>query len=176
MNEGTKTKDLVFLGRIKKSKGIFDLPEVVFKLKKIYPNVILNVLGNGSSSDLNLLTKLITSYSLESNIKIHLNLEDAEVVNKLKSSYILLQPSYEEGFGLAVLEGLASSLHIVSYNLPVYREHFFNFKINYVDTGDKDAFTQNILKILEKEEKINYPIELFESFKWSEGCKKVFSD
>jgi glycosyltransferase involved in cell wall biosynthesis len=175
-SSGYKDKSLVYLGRIKKSKGIFDLPEIIFNLKKVYPNIILNVIGSGSSSDLQLLTKLINSYSLDSNIKVFSNLDDVEVIKKLNSSYILLQPSFEEGFGLAVLEGLASNLHVVAYNLPVYKEHFSSFSIKYIDKFDKEAFTKSILTLLEEGKKVEYPIEIYEPFKWSEIYKKIFSD
>lgn len=167
---------LVYLGRIKKSKGVFDLPEIVFKVKKVYPNVTLKIIGNGDLLSIEKLENLIKKFKLENNIKIYKNLSDFEVLTELQNSKILVQPSYEEGFGLSILEALAANLKVVAFNLPVYQEHFSNFELNVVPTGDTDAFSNKIIFLLKNPYKTKYSPELFQEFSWPHIFKKIFKD
>src|SRR5262249_16150999 len=49
---------------------------------------------------------------------------ESEKRRLLSEARVLIAPSYEEGWGIAVCEGLASSLPVVDYRLPVLDELF----------------------------------------------------
>jgi glycosyltransferase involved in cell wall biosynthesis len=49
---------------------------------------------------------------------------DSEKRRILSESRLFLAPSYEEGWGIAVCEALASAVPVVAYRLPVLEEHF----------------------------------------------------
>jgi len=51
-NKEKNNNDLVFLGRIKKSKGVFDLPEIIKSVVKSFPKLKLFVIGNGNKEDI----------------------------------------------------------------------------------------------------------------------------
>ena len=57
-------------------------------------------------------------------------LSDAALASTLQSARILLYCSYEEGFGLPLIEGLASGIEVVASDLDVFREvggeHFWH--------------------------------------------------
>lgn len=175
-NNQEKNNDLVYLGRIKKSKGVFDLPEIIKNVVKEFPKIKLFIIGNGEEVDLKKIKQQVKTYKLNKNIIILNNLKDEEVKNYLSSSKILLQPSYEEGFGLSVLEALVSNMKVVAYNLPVYQEHFSDFDIDYVAIGDKINFSLKIKEILNNKNKLIYQKNLFLKFSWGKIFDKIFID
>lgn len=175
-NSYSKNKELVYLGRIKKSKGVYDLPEIIFNVKKQIPDIKLNIIGNGDSSEISLLESKINYFKVGNNIKILYSLEDSQVRELLLKSKILLQPSYEEGFGLSILEALASKMQIVAYNLPVYEEHFKEFSINYIELGDKNLFAQKICELYGDDLSFIHFNYDFNKFSWKSIFNKVFND
>src|SRR5206468_4567760 len=72
---------------------------------------------------------------------------EAEKRTILSDSRLLLAPSREEGWGIAVAEGLASGVPVVGYRLPVLDELFGS---SYVGTpiGDVDALAANAVEVL----------------------------
>jgi glycosyltransferase involved in cell wall biosynthesis len=172
----TKNLNLVYLGRIKNSKGVYDLPEIVSLVKINIPWVKLNIIGNGSKEDTKKLIDLIAKYQVTENIQIFQNLSDKEVIYYLNESSTLLQPSYEEGFGLSVLEGLASNMNIVLYNLPVYQEHFKDFNLTYIELGDRKGFAERIIEIISTRTQVSYPLEMFKRFSWSYIFSFIYKD
>jgi glycosyltransferase involved in cell wall biosynthesis len=171
-----RTKDLVYLGRIKKSKGVFDLPYIIYKVKFKLPDIKLNIIGNGSKEDLQKLEELVIKFGVEKNFNILSNLSDKSVTEVLQKSYILVQPSYEEGFGLSILEGLASGLRVIAYKLPVYQEHFSDFYISYVGIGEKDRFADEIVINFQSNSCIKHNIQFFKKFSWEKIFDKIFID
>lgn len=172
----TKNLNLVYLGRIKNSKGVYDLPEIISIVKIKIPWVKLKIIGNGNRADIKKLIDLVAKYRVTENIQIFQNLSDKEVINYLKESNTLLQPSYEEGFGLSVLEGLASNMNIVLYNLPVYQEHFKDFNLKYIELGDRKGFAERIIEIISTKPQVSYPLEMFKPFSWSHIFSFIFKD
>lgn len=169
-----KENKLVYLGRIKESKGVYDLPIIMSYLIKDFPGLILEIVGNGSQDEITKLKKLIASLNLNKNIYIKNKVSDQEVREILSKSEILVQPSYEEGFGLSVLEALASGMAIVLYNLPVYEEHFGDFPLHYVPLGNKHSFYLEIKKVLNENKIVNKNENLFIKFSWPEIFVKIF--
>ena len=176
LNSESKNSEIIYLGRIKNSKGVFDLPEIISYVKTAYPKIKLKIIGNGTESDVSKLIKLIKNFDVIENIEILHNLTDKEVILQLQKSSILAQTSYEEGFGLSVLEALAAGNRVVLYDLPVYKEHFGNFELNYVKLGNKSEFATQIIKTLTTNNKVSYPIEKFEIYSWKAIFSKVFMD
>jgi glycosyltransferase involved in cell wall biosynthesis len=65
----------------------------------------------------------------------------------LSESRVLLAPSYEEGWGIAVCEALASSLPVVAYRLPVLDE-LFDSAYLAADAGDVDGLARLTVRAL----------------------------
>lgn len=176
LNSESKNSEVVFLGRIKNSKGVFDLPEIISYVKTKFPKIKLKIIGNGSEPDVSKLINLIKNFNLIENIEILQSLTDNDVISHLQKSRVLAQTSYEEGFGLSVLEALASGNEVVLYDLPVYKEHFNSFELNYVELGNKLEFSEKIIKILSNPKRVFHPIENFEVYSWKAIFSKVFKD
>ncbi len=143
-----KSYDSCFLGRLHPSKGIFDLIDIWKLILKKKQNAKLAIIGGGNKRLEDELKKKIMDANLEHNIAIMGYLEDDKAFEILKSSKVFISPSHEEGFGIAILEGMACGLPVVAWDLPVYREVFPKGIIR-VPTGNIEEFAWSILDLLE---------------------------
>jgi glycosyltransferase involved in cell wall biosynthesis len=89
-----------------------------------------------------------SSMRLNGNIDFCGYLNDAKALGILKSAKVFLFPSYEEGFGIAILQAMACELPVVAYKLPVYQEIFKN-KLITVPPGHTDLMSQRVIFLLE---------------------------
>lgn len=95
-------QNLLFLGRLCKEKGIFELLEAVKELKKEFPNLHLYLGGVWIEDELEQKARQCESY-------VHyLGWIDAEQKDKyLKKCNIFVLPTYFEGLPMSLLEGMA---------------------------------------------------------------------
>ncbi len=146
-----KSYDACFLGRLHPSKGIFDLIDIWKLVLKKNQNAKLAIIGGGNERLEDELKKKIMDANLEHHIAIMGHLEDDKAFGIVKSSKVFISPSHEEGFGIAILEGMACGLPVVAWDLPVYREVFPKGIIR-VPTGNIEEFAGSILNLLEDSE------------------------
>ena len=135
-----------FAGRLNPSKGIFDLAVIWRKVVDQLPDATLLVMGPGEEWRGKLKSQ-IAGQGLERHITIAGFVPDEEYYSSIKGCRVFVAPSYEEGFGIAVCEGMACGLPAVAYELPVYRE-LFDDAPTLVPTGDTDAMAREIVKLL----------------------------
>ena len=117
-----KVYDGIFVGRIAKEKGVFDLVKIWKEVVMVKRDAKLLIIGSGL--ELPFLKEKISSLGLEGKVLLHGKCSDFELYSLLKSSKIFIFPSVFEGWGLAVAEALACSLPIVAYDIPALRENF----------------------------------------------------
>ena len=146
-----KKYDCVFLGRLNVSKGIFDLLKVWSDIVAKKPSAKLAIIGKGESQIEKRLRNDVSRMKLQKNIDFCGYLDDSEAFGILKSAKVFLFPSYEEGFGIAILQAMACGLPVVAYNLPVYRG-VFDDKLISVPLGRTDIMSQRAWFLLEHPE------------------------
>ena len=142
-----KKAKLLYVGRIRKEKGIFSLAELI-KNKK---NISLTVVGAEKN----------TSYKInQSNIKI-LPIENTK--SKLIKYYdehdIFVLPSYTEGYPMVLLESLARRRPVIIFNeinhVIENREGIFSSKRNYINFFDTIQNIKKDIKQIQKNMKKN---------------------
>jgi glycosyltransferase involved in cell wall biosynthesis len=101
----------LFLGRIVPEKGIQELLEAIAIVKTIIPAVHLIIGGDG---DMNWLHKLIMKHGLKDSITIKGWVGDQERQSLMRSSTMLVLPSYGEGQSISILEAMESFLPVIS--------------------------------------------------------------
>jgi glycosyltransferase involved in cell wall biosynthesis len=74
--------------------------------------------------------------------------DDIELAGLYRDAALLCYPSVAEGFGLPVLESLASGLPVVATDLPVLRELAGDAAV-YVPVGDDEALAGAMLRVLQ---------------------------
>jgi glycosyltransferase involved in cell wall biosynthesis len=144
-----KVYDGIFVGRISRDKGIFDLVQIWRRVTARKPESKLVVVGQGP--DLPKLKEAIDSSCMSSNILLKGSCSDAELYALVKTSKVFLFPSRFEGWGLAVGEALGAGLPVVCYDIPALREVFGECRsVFFTPVGDVERFAQTIVKIFEE--------------------------
>jgi glycosyltransferase involved in cell wall biosynthesis len=143
-----KKYDGVFLGRINYSKGVFDLVKTWSAVVKEHPKAKLAIIGRGDSKIEKILFTYASRLNLSQNIDFLGYLDEVKAFGILKSAKTFLFPSYEEGFGIAILEAMACGLPIVTYNLPAYKE-IYGDRLITVPLGRTDLMSQHVCYLLE---------------------------
>ncbi|MBI1884569.1 MAG: glycosyltransferase family 4 protein [Chlamydiae bacterium] len=173
--EDPKSYDAVFLGRLHPSKGIFDLVDIWKKVCASRSQSKLAMIGDAENVFGKELKKKIKDAGLEDQIHVLGYLEDEEAFRIVKFSKVFVFPSYEEGFGMAILEAMACGLPIVAWDLPVYRE-VFPLGMVRISLGDKPEFSRAVLRLLDNpklcEELIQGTNKVVEGYDWDQIAQR----
>ncbi len=110
---------LIYAGKMTDSKGVFELVEAYAKVRRIYPNLSLDLVGRVDKETKKKIEQL-------SGDDPTINLFDVEtqavLAAHMRRCDLFVFPSYYEGMGLIAIEALASGLRLVSNCLPGLRE------------------------------------------------------
>jgi glycosyltransferase involved in cell wall biosynthesis len=137
----------IFVGRISRDKGVFDLVQIWKLIVARKSDSRLLMVGNGP--DLTSLKEVIEENGLSSNIILKGTCTDRELFALMKASKVFLFPSRFEGWGLAVGEALACGLPIVCYDIPALREIFGECRsVFFVASSDIVGFAKSCEHIL----------------------------
>ncbi|MFA5633902.1 MAG: glycosyltransferase family 4 protein [Candidatus Dojkabacteria bacterium] len=114
------TLKILFVGRLVKSKGIFELVDTAKILVRRKLPFHLTIVGGGSEME------RIKKYIKENNLGKYIELKGRLEYEKTQSLYprysLFINPSYSEGLPTTVLEALANSLVIVATDVGGTRE------------------------------------------------------
>ena len=172
----TKIFDGVFVGRLSKEKGIFDLLRVWRNIVKARKNARLLIIGSGL--EFNSVRERIALHGLENKVLLRKRCSDKELYGLLKSSKVFIFPSLFEGWGIAVAEALACGLPVVAYDIPALREVFGKCKsVFLIPVKNLDGMTSTVLDILnakenEKNELRSYSKSFSKQFIWKRVAER----
>ncbi len=115
VNQGKNTTKVYFLfvGRIIREKGIFEIIEATKKLRDEGLDFQVDIMGDGS--DLNKMKELVHKLKLEKYFIFHgFVTEDAKKDLLYTNSNVMVFPSYKEGFPYTILEAMLYKIAIIS--------------------------------------------------------------
>ena len=107
-------KKILAVGRLSKEKGFVSLVEVMKEVVKKDRKITLDIYGDGEEKD-NIL-KAIKKNNLENNISLKGFISPNELNSIRKDYSLVLCSSYEESFGLAVLESMAFGIPCITFD------------------------------------------------------------
>jgi glycosyltransferase involved in cell wall biosynthesis len=172
----SKIYDGIFVGRIAKEKGIFDLLEVWREIAKVRKRAKLLLAGSGL--ELQQIREEITRTGLKDKALLHGPCTDQELYKLLSSSRVFIFPSLFEGWGIAVAEALACGLPVVAYDIPALREIFGSCKsVFLVPARNSESMASTVLDILGISEKDRCELGRFSKeyarqFSWQKIAEK----
>lgn len=142
---------IIYLGRLSRTKGIFDLPRILSLVLKNMPDARLQLIGFTNEKIADDLKREFSKAGVLGNVDFlgHLG-EKREVYDAMNKGKVFILPSYEEGWGLVVFEAIACGLAPVVYDLPVFNE-IFGHSIAKVSLGAFSGFAGKIIKFLQDE-------------------------
>jgi len=140
-----KAYDLVYMGRISRLKGSYDLIEVVKNLQSDKGAVVLTMIGGGD--EVESVKSAVESCGLSQNFKFMGFLTGGVKYKALSQGRIFVFPSYEEGWGIALAEAMSLGLPCVTYDLPAVRSVFGEGPI-YSPVGDSKNMASQVMRLL----------------------------
>ncbi len=142
-----KPGELVYLGRVAHNKGI-DL--LLITLSRI-PDVDyqLYILGSGEKRYLASMQDLARELKINSRVHWLGFLNDEEIIKELSKAQFLVFPSRYEGFGLALLEGMATGTVPVVNNIDTFRDIISpgrnGFLVNFVCPAEASRYLRELI-------------------------------
>jgi glycosyltransferase involved in cell wall biosynthesis len=140
---------ILFVGRLVEEKGIMDLYQAFVNVKKEFDQVKLKVVGDGLLKEQ--LVKLIRQDHLE-NDTIITSSNYQNMAKIYQSANIIVVPSkttrtWEEQYGMVLLEAMASGLPIIAYRSGAIEEIVGNAAI-LVDEGKINNLTKQLILLI----------------------------
>lgn len=147
--ENTSIK-IVQIGRMfHEIKGQHVLLRALHKLVIIekYNHIRLDFIGSGPSETY--LQELTKTLQLNNHVFFLGEKSRPWIYENLSSYHILIQPSLLEGFGLAILEGIAAGLPVIASDHAGPSEILSNIPVGYLfKSGDADDLADTIKKVI----------------------------
>ncbi len=138
---------ILMVSRLEKEKNITLAIEIMKGLTVRYPRIGMIIIGEGRQRKN--LENLIAKYNLKENIIFEGWQNDT--VSYYKTANLFLLTSLYEGYGLAIIEALASGCPIVSSDSGIAGEMISKGNNGFVcPVKDKNCFVRKILEILGK--------------------------
>ncbi len=145
-----KPGKLAYFGRIDANKGI----DTLFScLSRINNNYELVVIGRGEEHYLKFLMNYAEELGIQGKIRWTGILSDEEMMAELEDTQYFVFPSRYEGFGLVLIEAMATRTVPIVNDIPVFRSIINQSKNGFmVDFADPVGAAEEITHLLEKEE------------------------
>lgn len=128
-----KTKNILYVGRIDKRKGVDFLIEAMILVKEIDSDIVLHIVGTGKDKE----KYEIFAKKHELPIIFYDHIPDDELSNLYKKMSVQIVPSIFEGFGISILEGIKQGVPIIATNVDgirnIIKHNYSGMLVNYND-------------------------------------------
>lgn len=166
---------LLFVGRLVKSKGVYELIEAARILKDENFLFTLTLIGDGTEKGS--LEKYVFDHNLKNNVFIKGKLPYEETQLEFPKYDIFINPSYTEGLPTTVLEALFNNLLIVATNVGGTNEILPEGMLIKIKDLSPKIISENLKNIFNNWEKLQTEYESIykdrkEKFSWDENIKK----
>ena len=155
-----KTDSIIFIGNIKKHKGLQILipafkefcKELSAKNLKTPKLVIVGSKENFRTNDEQISSLIETSSSSE--IEFTGFISDEELKQRLTEAKILVQPSFYEGFGLPPIQALNCGTNTIVSDIEVFKEVYAAYPVTYFKCGDVTDLTEKLFTVWKEDKAV----------------------
>lgn len=138
---------LLFLGRLGKRKGIYDLLDVLKNNKEKYDGKMLLLIGGDGETEK--VVNYIKQNNLDNIVKFKGWISGKQKILLLNQADTYILPSYNEGLPISVLEAMSYSLPIISTNVGGIPEILKNGINGYlIHPGNKNEIEKSINNLM----------------------------
>lgn len=133
----------LYLGNLKPHKGIDVLLQAYEKYLKYGGNNKLKIVGESQQFK----TKFTNNLFIDSvNVSFTGRVSEESLIDIIKNSESLIQPSLYEGFGIPPLEAMYLGTPVILSDIPVFKELYSDFPVTFFKVGDSDELCSIMLK------------------------------
>ena len=164
---------ILYLGRLQRYKSLDVFIKAAKEILGKIPDAEFVVAGEGEEK-INLI-KLAQNLGILEKIKFLGKVTEEEKIELFQKAWILMNPSFMEGWGITTIEANACGTPTIASNVPGLRDSVSNLKTGIlVEYGDYQAFSQNAIILLQdnqlrKEMSLN-SIQWAGKFSWEESA------
>lgn len=141
-----KTNTLLYIGNIKKHKGLSCLldafPEVYSKTQAKL--IIVGSKSNFRTKDQSIESKL-DAFPKEQ-VEFTGYIPDEKLKEKIQSAKVLVQPSLYEGFGIPPLQALCCKTKAVISDIPVFKEIYGKLPVTFFEVGNSQDLSAKLIQ------------------------------
>jgi len=173
-NKAVKKNNILFIGNIKKHKGLNILIDAFLQCRKEGLNYELVIVGsqdNFRSAD-GKTSKRLNELKGQG-VTFTGFLSDDEKWKLLSQSALLVQPSLYEGFGYPPLEAMLCGTQVLISDISVFKDVYSDFPVNFFHAGDSRDLHDKLQEILSG--KNQHSICLDDTLKNKYTFEKTFS-
>ena len=143
-------RNMLFLARIDKRKGIYETIDTFALLKQKYPYLTLNICGDSNDKPFVQEVKEFAAKKKIKDIVFHGAVFGREKIQAFKDNDLYILPSYEEGMATSQLEAMAFGLPIISSPEGGIKDHFVNGEMGYlIDSLDPHEYANRISYLID---------------------------
>lgn len=143
-------KNILYLARVDKHKGIFITLDAFSILQQQYPDLQLTIVGDGC--DLNSAIDYAKEHHMM-NINFTGGLRGKDLSEQFASGDVYILPSYFEGMATSVLEAMAFGLPIITSPVGGVKDFFQNGKMGYlIDSYSAKDYAKSISSLIKDKE------------------------
>ncbi len=143
----TSYPSMVYVGRHKPYKNIDIAIKTFSKILPTFPEARFFIAGEGENTDS--LKDLVKKLSLHNKVIFYGKVSEKEKIKLLSQSWVAIQPSQIEGWGITVIEANACGTPVVASNVSGLRDSIQNEVTGYlIPYKNLDQFTEKVKKII----------------------------
>lgn len=157
-NEKEKEDYILFVGNIKKHKGIETLLDAFSLTLENGLKSKLIIAGNAENfrtGDNSIKSKIDTMP--EGSVKFTGKISNEELRNLYQKAKLLVQPSLYEGFGLPPLEAMTLGTNALISDIEVFQEIYQEFPVHFFKCGNATDLAEKIVKCIDLPSPENVP-------------------
>ncbi|MFH1863509.1 MAG: glycosyltransferase family 4 protein [bacterium] len=147
-NQKSETKTAIYLGALSKDKGIEDTLRAFALINRSERDWQFWVVGRGDLYCLNNLKLKIKNLKLQGKIKFWGYVDESKKFELLARSWVMINPSVREGWGLVNIEANLMGTPVVGYDVPGIRDSVQDGKTGLLSKfGDYRSLADNALEL-----------------------------
>jgi glycosyltransferase involved in cell wall biosynthesis len=177
--ENTKGESyFLWLGRLRKYKGIMTALEAFAKFRDKYPNVHLRIAGSGPDKER--IIQWIKERELDNHIHLEGFVSEEKKLELLQGALAVLQTSRKEGWGLTVIEANACRVPVIATDVPGLRDSVKDGVTGVLcPWNDADAFADKMAEMMDDSQKRELwaaaALKHAQSFSWDRAAIETLS-
>lgn len=169
-----KENSILFVGNIKKHKGLSVLVDAFKIAREKGFDLTLKIVGNSENfrtADETIFKKI--SEAPKNSILFTGRIGDKELKNLYRKTKRLVQPSFYEGFGMPPLEAMSLGTKAIISDITVFREIYRDFPVTFFKAGNCNDLAEKLLSIKDETDELKEFPKIYSFEKTAEIIQKT---